>query len=247
MNTSRNQEGFSLIELMVAMAAGLVVLGAVVVFTIATAQSTSTNVRSTRVMQNLRATMNIIEREIRRSGFDEKATRFANSCSDPTVAAKCPTSNFNQLVVATSTNPGCIIVLYDNASNTTPGTIVSGEYHGFRRNTRSGTGVIQASFTGATAPSCSAALDGAGWQDITDPKVVDVTSLSFTNTFSPSSQGGGCVKATSGLWIVVQDVGVSIAGQWVDPSTGLITSRSLEESVRVKNDLVSTTKPSVCP
>ena len=39
MKTIRPPKGFSLIELMVAMVAGLVVIGAIVVFTAATAQS----------------------------------------------------------------------------------------------------------------------------------------------------------------------------------------------------------------
>jgi prepilin-type N-terminal cleavage/methylation domain-containing protein len=239
----RVSKGFSLIELMVAMAAGLVVIGAVVVFTIATAQSTSKNIRTTRVMQNLRNSMNVIEREIRRSGFDERAIRFANACSDPTVPASCPQSNFNQLVVV---NSSCIAVLYDNAANATPGTIVAGEYHGFRLATKSGVGVIQASLAGASVPTCTAAATDTNWTDLTDPNVVNITALSFTDTFTPTVNGGGCTKASNGLWIVVQDVQVALTGQWVDPTTSLITQRSLEESVRVKNDRVSTTKPSVC-
>jgi len=243
MKTNRVSKGFSLIELMVAMAAGLVVIGAVVVFTISTARSTSTNVRSTRVMQNLRGSLNVIEREIRRSGFDERALKYANACSDPTVPASCPTSNFSQLVVV---NPSCVVVLYDNAANTTPGTIVAGEYHAFRRTTKSGVGVIQASLASATLPDCTVAATDAAWQDLSDPNVVDITALSFADTFTPTAQGGGCAKAASGLWVVVQDVQVAVTGQWVDPSSHVTTTRSLEESVRVKNDRVSTTKPSVC-
>ena len=60
MNEIRLPKGFSLIELMVAMVAGLIVIGAVVVFIAATAQSTSANVRSVKVMQNLRGALSLI-------------------------------------------------------------------------------------------------------------------------------------------------------------------------------------------
>lgn len=240
MKTIRPPKGFSLIELMVAMVAGLVVIGAIVVFTAATAQSSSANIRSTKVMQNLRSAMSLIEREIRRSGFDERALTFADACSDPTVAAKCPISNFNQLLVV---NSSCIIVAYDNAANSSPGTLGAGEYHAFRLKPNTSPGIIQASLASATLPDCTT---DTNWLDVSDPKVVDVTALTFAQSFTSGAQGGGCVQGTSGLWIIVQDVSISMSGRWVDPATHITTTRSLQESVRVKNDRVSRTQPSVC-
>jgi prepilin-type N-terminal cleavage/methylation domain-containing protein len=229
------QKGFSLVELMVAMSAGLVVIGAVVVFTIATAQSSTANIRSERVMQNLRNAMSLIEREIRRSGYNQKALQYAGQCAS--ASGTCPTSSFNQLVVVSA---DCLVVSYDDAANSTSGSIDAGEYHGFRLVSKNGVGIIQANLVGSTAPDCSSDTD---WIDVSDSTLVDVTDLTFTNL----TTSGGCVQqATTSEWIAVQDIGVSITGRWVDPSTNVTTSRNIQESVRVKNDVVSTTKPSVC-
>ena len=238
MNIQRQSQGFSLVELMVAMAAGLVVIGAVVVFTISTAQSSSSNIRTTKVMQDLRGSLNLIEREIRRSGYDENAIKFASACVS--VTGVCPVSNFTQFVIV---SPSCLLVTYDKYSNLTPGTAGTGEFHGFRRVANAaGVGVIQASLNSAAAPSCTAAANSAAWADVTNPDITNISNLNFTQ----AATVGGCVQASSGLWVVVQDVLVQIGGTWKDPVSKLVTTRSLEESVRVKNDRVSTTKPAGC-
>jgi prepilin-type N-terminal cleavage/methylation domain-containing protein len=238
----RSSRGFSLVELMVAMVAGLVVIAAVVVFTVATAQSSTTNIRSMRVMQNLRSSLSLIEREIRRSGYNQSALSYAGKCSNASSSTTCSIGVFNQLVVAAAS---CLIVSYDNAANTTKGAIDAGEYHAFRLvQNAAGIGVIQANLTSATVPDCTDPVGDVAWPDVSDPNVVDVTALNFTR----STTDGGCVEQpTTSLWLVVQDVLVEMTGRWVDPATKVVTSRSLQESVRVKNDVVSLTKPAVCP
>ena len=58
---------------------------------------------------------------------------------------------------------------------------------------------------------------------------------------------GGCVQQSSTLvWLVVQDVRIQMTGKWTDPAAKLITTRALDESVRVKNDAVSLTRPGIC-
>ena len=237
MNTLRASKGFSLIELMIAMVAGLIVLGAVVLFTISTAQSSSTNVRSIRLMQELRNSLNLIEREIRRSGFDQTAISYVGACVD--LATNCPLTKFAQVVVVT---PSCLVVSYDNVANATPGTLGAGEYHGFRlQQNSSGVGVIQASLGSAAVPDCTATDNS--WQDVTDSGIVNITNLNFTR----SAANGGCVKSAIGIWVVVQDILVQMTGQSAGRGADLATTRTIEQSVRVRNDLVSTTKPAVCP
>jgi prepilin-type N-terminal cleavage/methylation domain-containing protein len=239
MKTFNLQKGFSLIEMMVAMVAALVVVGAVSVFTVATARSSSTNVRSMRLMQNLRNSMSLIEREIRRSGYNQKALSFAGQCVS--TSGTCPVGNFNELAVVSA---NCLVVAYDNSANATAGVVDAGEFHGFRLETKNGVGVIQASLSGASAPDCSAAANSTAWLDVSDPTVVDVTGLTFTDV----SDSGGCVQQkTTGMWIVVQDIRVQMSGRWVEAGGGqLTTTRGLDETVRVKNDFISTTKPGVC-
>jgi uncharacterized membrane protein len=238
MKQARTSLGFGLIELMVAMVAGLVVLSAVLMFIASMGQSVSTNIRSIRLMQELRSSLNVIEREIRRSGYDETAYKFVGSCVS--VTGVCPMSNFNSLIIATGS---CLVVSYDNGKKTTPGAVSAGEFHGFRLTPNAaGVGVIQASLAGATAPNCSDAANSANWLAVSNPSIIDVTNLNFTQ---PTTVGG-CVPSPIGLWIVVQDVLVQINGQWVDPASHVVSRRSIEESVRVKNDRMSTTRPAVC-
>jgi len=236
----RLAKGFSLVEMMVALVAGLVVIGAVVVFTIATSQSSTTNIRSVRVMQNLRTSLSLMEREIRRSGYNESALSYAGLCVS--ASGVCPIGVFNQLTVV---SPDCLVVSYDNSANATAGAVDAGEFHGFRlKKDASGVGIIQASLSGnTTAPDCTVAVDDPAWLNVSDPTVVDVTDLIFTQL----ATSGGCVQQSSTLvWLVVQDVRIQMTGKWTDPAAKLISIRALDESVRVKNDVVSLTKPGIC-
>ena len=65
----RGQRGFSLVEMMVALVAGMVVVGSVLAFTVAMANSTGKNVQATRLDQELRTTLSMITREVRRAGY----------------------------------------------------------------------------------------------------------------------------------------------------------------------------------
>jgi prepilin-type N-terminal cleavage/methylation domain-containing protein len=66
----RRSAGFSLVELMVAMVAGLIVTGAVVAFTMSTMKGNTEYVRSARLTQELRNSLDQVTRELRRAGYD---------------------------------------------------------------------------------------------------------------------------------------------------------------------------------
>jgi hypothetical protein len=105
-------------------------------------------------------------------------------------------------------------------------------------------GIIQTSLGGSAAPDCSVAVDDPAWVNVSDPAIVDVTDLTFTQV----ATSGGCIEqSTTSVWLVVQDVRIQMTGQWTDPAAKLTSTRSLDESVRVKNDVLSLTKPGICP
>ena len=64
---ARRQGGFSLIELMIATVAGLIVVGAALTLTVSVLKSNNQTVRSARLTQELRAVSEIISRELRRA------------------------------------------------------------------------------------------------------------------------------------------------------------------------------------
>jgi type II secretory pathway pseudopilin PulG len=68
MHGARNEAGFSLIELMVAIVAGMVLVGAALVLVVATLTANSENLAVTRLTQELRAVSQVVAREVRRAG-----------------------------------------------------------------------------------------------------------------------------------------------------------------------------------
>lgn len=69
----KTQKGFSLIELLVGLAAGLTLLSGVIGIFSATIGSTGYNLKMTRVNQELRTVMDLMARDIRRTGYWGKA------------------------------------------------------------------------------------------------------------------------------------------------------------------------------
>ncbi|HET6602740.1 MAG TPA: prepilin-type N-terminal cleavage/methylation domain-containing protein, partial [Xanthomonadaceae bacterium] len=81
-NSRQRQGGFSIVEAMVALVAGLIVIGAVLAFTVATVQSNTENVQATRLAQELRALMNLVARDVRRAGYDDLSLERVGTGTD---------------------------------------------------------------------------------------------------------------------------------------------------------------------
>ena len=153
----RRQSGFSLIELMIALTAGLIIIGAVSMFTVATMRSYSENILSTLLTQELRTSMNLMVRELRRSGHD--STSVTRVLTDGTA------STFGNLDV----DAECIVYEYDRqVSGAGPDAT---EMRGLRWDADAETLQIN-----ATSASIDCASDD-GWEDITNPQSVRITNF----------------------------------------------------------------------
>ena len=203
--------GFTLIELMVSMVAGLVVLGATLAFAVSMIQSHSDNILATRLSQELRTAMALMSRELRRAGYDDRAGRTVGQ-------GTTLVSPFGQMAI----DADCVIFAYD-ATGGTPGVIDNGETKGFRLGDRGGVGVVQYHPGGATAPSCGT---DAGWEDITDTSSVDVTLLAFDDA-------GGAIEGEVPL--AIRSIGISLAG--VLRRDGDV-ERALYSRIRVRADCI---------
>lgn len=236
-----SQLGVSVIEIMVSLVAGLIVVGSVLSFTVSTLQANTQNVEATRLNQDLRSALNLIGGELKRAGWDENAVRVVDNLSGYT-------SPFRGIAVGTSVSANdCIVYGYDNSGGTA-GTVQAGEVRAFRRVVVDGVGVIEVHRGGGTAvpacdgtaatytsfpPSCST----ANWCAFTDPRVVNVTALTFAQSLSPTT----CTTAPC-VWS--RRIAVSITGRLRSSSD---TVRSMQTRVRVRADCVSTaTASSVC-
>lgn len=234
--------GFSLVELMVAIVIGLVVVGGVISIFASAVKSHTDNLRMTRLNQELRTTINLMTRELRRAGFWGGAkTGVVQGAAAEGILNTLPVANVlgrtNDFaaalpVVAVS----CITYSYDEDRN---GNVAGTEQRGFRLNA----GAVQ-SGTG-TGAGC-----GGTWNGITDHDAVVITALTFTPNTAPPldidgvTEGGGAVPCT-----LTTPPGACVAGYSTPPQplpvneitivlTGHLAgdtsaTRTLQETVRV--------------
>lgn len=177
-DSRRLSRGATIIELMVGLVVGLlVILGAIAMY-LGASRSGGDIVRLNRFNQDLRAVLDIVVSDLRRSGYNEGAgTSSAN-----------PFRNIGTTdIVISGASRECILFAYDttwrNPSN--PGVVNAGtDFGGFRLNN----GVVQvlrSSTLASTAADCST-LD---WEDLTDTNIIEVTALQF------DFGGSTCVSA----------------------------------------------------
>jgi type II secretory pathway component PulJ len=94
-----------MVELMVAMVVGLIVVGAVLALVVSITKSNRQTLQSTRLNQELRATLGVISSDLRR----------ARSVTDPLTTAKAIGGNPYKAV--STANANCVIYAYDGAIN----------------------------------------------------------------------------------------------------------------------------------
>ena len=120
----RQSQGFSLVELMISLAIGLIVVSAVLAFTLSSLTANSEYVQSTRLSQELRNSMDFISRELRRAGYDENMNRYTAASTMNALTI----SPFARIFVDDDVNndgvknDGCVIYAYDRTGGT-PGAV----------------------------------------------------------------------------------------------------------------------------
>lgn len=209
------QRGFSLVELMVGLVAGMIVVGAVSSFTVATLRASSQNIQSSRLTQDLRTTMALVTRELRRSGYDGNAVQNLGSGSS--------LSNFTALEAPPFGPAGCISYQYTRDVGAAP----------FRAIRMNG-GALEMGTSNATISNCNA----GNWSVISDPDVVTITGFAPAETreaFASIVQSrvvGTDTEVMAGCG-VVRNVSIDITGTLVADAS---VSRTVREEVRVRAD-----------
>jgi Tfp pilus assembly protein PilW len=247
MNRSNRKRtaGVGLVEMMVAMVAGLIVSGAAVQFLASSMRSNSEFVRSAVFTQDLRSTTDFVMRELRRAGYDENAMKYIALQEGSDV-----TSPFAPMQIVNEDGAdSCVVYAYDSATprsgaGTGPGYIdtAGGEIRAMRRMVRTvngrQVGVIEVAQTGPGLASLDCAGAGpdyssypsvcnasTGWCALTDARQLDVTRFSVLDN-SVWNQ-----PAASRLVSMVRELAVTVEG-------GLIGhdeyQRQVTTSVRVR-------------
>jgi prepilin-type N-terminal cleavage/methylation domain-containing protein len=248
----KRAQGFSLIELMVAMVAGLIVSGAVLAFTLASMKSNSEYMFSTRLTQELRNTMDLVTRDLRRAGYDEDALKYlASGNATPFSRMRlCNDANACTTVTTTAVTPPtapitCAIYAYDRAGGT-QGVVdlANGEVRAVRVKQRSVSGrtvgvVEYAISSGTTEPACNdaspvyttypATCTGT-WCALSDPAKLDITKLEFIDD--------GMVVGTTPTQVQLRDLKVKMTGRLAGSTE---FARDIESDVRIRTDCFDTT------
>ena len=249
MATPRKNQGFSLVELMVAVVAGLLVATAAVAFMFSSMKSNKDFVGTARLTQELRNNMDFVNREMRRAGYDEHALDYVSL--PPASTNRSPFAPINV------TNPGaddsCVLYAYDR-SGANAGVVDNdnGERLGLRRVSRtmpdgSVVGVLEYAESNVAStqvpPTCGAngpdyttypptCNTTTGWCSLSDPRRVNITSFNVTTTPLNINPTG------SGFGTVVRDLTFSIAGTMTNDTE---LAQTLRSSVRVRAECLHTT------
>ncbi|MBF0346992.1 MAG: prepilin-type N-terminal cleavage/methylation domain-containing protein [Magnetococcales bacterium] len=239
-----DQDGISLVELMVALAAGAIVLSGVVQLFSNQAASQAYSHQVIRLNQELRTLEEMMSRELRRagfwgttpdtSGFSIKDNPFWASGFDLTI------SN-----ITGGTANSCILFSYDldqdGSLDTSSG---NDERYGFRLATDgSGIGVVQMRRDSAGGTfSCGTAYGDTDWVDLTDPRNTHYTQVSFSLSECKLKLTAASVSTTcpdtntinSGdPYLTKRQVTITLTGQLVSDST---ISMSSTTEVWLRND-----------
>lgn len=182
----KQQKGLSLIELLIGLLVGTIVAaGAISVFT-GSVKSSGDNINLTRLNQDLRAMMDIMERDIRRAGYvtSDPATNLASVSNNPFFN---PVNPLFQTVsggaitdIAVYDGGNCIVYAYnrdddannDGVTDEIPSVVDNNEQLGFRLNN----GELEMRQSGTTNANCTDVNNS--WQSITEPEV-EITTLTF--------------------------------------------------------------------
>ncbi|AOX99658.1 prepilin-type N-terminal cleavage/methylation domain-containing protein [Jeongeupia sp. USM3] len=223
----RRQSGLSLIELMIAMAIGLLLLGAAAAIGLNSLSGSRDGLRSIVLQQELQSVMTIVTRELRRAGYN------ALSTDDPSdTSRQFRKIWFDAPATGGSNDYTCAVFRYDRAviplggaAPTGAGVVVAGEVTGFHF-VQTDTGTPSRSnrlFLLTAAPDIGVSdCDGNGWEALNDPERLKITRFTIVpSTITPSASAVN----------LVQSVTVTLTGQAGNGPE----SRTLTETVQLRN------------
>lgn len=254
----RRSTGFTLVELLVGMAIGLIVAGGAMAMFVSIARSTSTIVQTNRMQQELREIGLVMTRDIRRAGYSgvvpgvdfngdgEPNNTMANSSAimdavrtDLLFNPHLSSSADIRIYDAAGTDD-CILFSYnidgDLPAANTAAAVENDEWFGYRRQVVNGRGVLQMKTAGASPADCSTGT----WVPISSNEF-DVTALTFAMTTAEieidNLSGGtaGTCEANDACQCI-RTVDVDLAVRLVGNND---VSTVMSDSVRVRNDKIA--------
>ena len=218
-NQINKQRGLGLIEMLVSMALSLLAVGVMVVLMASTLGAGTATIQMSRLSQELRASMQLMSRDLRRANFHSGFLNcFANvNCrSDLSITAYVDTIHINAA-------SNCFWYWLDRDGDA---DLSNDPVGGFRYRTIGDVGVLQMRISGNSAANCD---DGDGWELITDPNTIDITSFTVSNADSYTE-----TLSALGDFQVVEKIRLNINGRMTkDPDV----QREIQDLVLIRNDI----------
>lgn len=235
---TRQQQGLSLVEILVAVALGLLLVSAVAALLVGHITEHRRMLAEVRLMQDLRAAADLVTRDLRRAGYWGGAEQ---AVADGTQASPLPNPYAGLWPDAQAGSTTALGYSYSR-DETEDNLASNNERFGFRLNAR--THVLEMRLGGtAIAPDT-----GDSWQPLTDPNAIQITGFAVTTTQHNLSLLAHCPTPACGSGssacpprLQVNELAVEIGA--TDPRDSSLT-RVLRTQVRTRNDFVSGTCPS---
>ena len=213
---ARRERGLSIVELLVGVAVGLFLVAGAVTLFVGNLGNSRQLLLEARINQDMRATADLITRDLRRAGY-----WGGNSPLAATVASAASSPNPYSTITAGS---GIVEYAFSRDGATDNNVLDANENFGFQRAVVGGVGVIQMK------------LGSGNWQTVTDPQSMDVTALTVTPTETAVSVADACPSVCVGAGcpaIRVRQYAVAITANAIGRAA---TSRTLQTRARARND-----------
>ena len=216
-----NQRGLGMLEMMISMALSLLAVTTMVVLMANTLGSGSTTIQMSRLSQELRASMQLMSRDLRRANYHGSFLNcFANvDCRDDlNISAYVDTIHINDA-------GNCFWYWLDRDGDA---DLSDDPIGGFRLGTVGGVGVLQMRTTGNSAANCD---DDTSWESITDPNIVEITgfNISTSDSYTETLSAAGDVQ-------VVEKIRLNINGRMANNHS---VQREIQDLILIRNDIQS--------
>lgn len=226
----RHQRGMSIVELMVGIAVGMFIVAAATLLTASQLSDNKQLLLETQLQQDLRSSLDIVIRDLRRSGSRAKIADTSQVLWQP----DSPNQPIEALYIAVSPGSGGTGSQVDFFSARDNGA--ADQPYGFRHNTSNFT--IEALLP-----------NGAGWQELTDKKTMKVEAFTVTAQNEPSIPlvcPRLCADGTQDCWptIKVRSFVVTITAR---SQYDAAVVRTVRGAVRIRSDEVEMNDVSMCP
>jgi type IV pilus assembly protein PilW len=214
--------GLSLVELLVGMAIGLFILAGSSALFVANVAGSRRLALETRINQDLRATMDVVTRDLRRGAY------WGNALAG-TQASATQANPYAAVALTPASNPSQILYSYTR-DTTENSSLDSNEVFGFRL----AGGAIQMCMGGSSATNCN------NWQTMSNTDILRISAFSIAPTETTVDLRAACatnctdtVLAPSCPRIQIRSYNIVLTGS---STSDAALSRTLRSQVRLRND-----------